>query len=139
VDPLTDTIRVPRELLKELIETLTKVEEILATLEELDDPKGLKRIAKSEEDLKHGRLKTAKTPEELNKLKIAPATLPQKNIFSLPRVAPHKPQKRRGDGASPRAYSRASSIQRSSKTTPLTRRSTQKEHIFPTKYAQKLG
>ena len=68
MDPTTETIQVPRELLQELTQRLAKVEEVLATLEELSDSQGAQRIRKSEEDLKKGRYKTAKTPEELNKL-----------------------------------------------------------------------
>jgi ElaB/YqjD/DUF883 family membrane-anchored ribosome-binding protein len=68
VDQTTETIEVPRELLQELTQRLARVEEVLATLEELSDKKGAERVRKSEEDLKDGRYKTAKTPEELDKL-----------------------------------------------------------------------
>ena len=47
---LAGVISVPRLLLKELYEHFDKLEEILATLEELSDKKGLKRIEKSLEE-----------------------------------------------------------------------------------------
>lgn len=68
MDHTTETIEVPRELLQELTQRLARVEEVLATIEELSDPEGAERIRRSEEDLKKGRYKTAKTPEELDKL-----------------------------------------------------------------------
>jgi hypothetical protein len=41
---LTEVVSVPRPLLKELYEHFAKIEEILATLEELSNKEGLKRI-----------------------------------------------------------------------------------------------
>jgi len=52
VDWLTEAVSVPRPLLKELYEHFAKIEEILATLEELSDKEGLKRIEKSLEEYK---------------------------------------------------------------------------------------
>ncbi len=68
VDTTTETIQVPLELLQELTQRLAKVEEVLATLEELSDSQGAQRIRQSEKDLQKGRYKTAKTPEELDKI-----------------------------------------------------------------------
>ena len=44
---LNEEISVPRPLQKELYEHFDRIEEILATLEELSDKKGLKRIEES--------------------------------------------------------------------------------------------
>jgi hypothetical protein len=44
------TVVVPKELLRELILELSKVEEVLATLEELLNEEGLKRIRGAEEE-----------------------------------------------------------------------------------------
>ena len=68
MDPTTETIQVPRELLQELTQRLARVEEVLATLEELSDTQGAKRVKRSEEDLKSSRYRTAKTPEELDEI-----------------------------------------------------------------------
>lgn len=47
---LTETIAVPRHLLEELYEHFDRIEEILATLEELSNKKGLKRIDKAKQE-----------------------------------------------------------------------------------------
>lgn len=62
---MTEAISVPRPLLKELYEHFDKIEEILATLEELSDKKGLRRIEKSLEEYKKKECKTIATPEEI--------------------------------------------------------------------------
>jgi hypothetical protein len=49
---LTETVSIPLPLLKELYEHFDRIEEILATLEELSDKKGLRRIEKSLEECK---------------------------------------------------------------------------------------
>ena len=49
---MTETISVPLPLMKELYEHFDRIEEILATLEELSDKEGLKRIQKSLEEYK---------------------------------------------------------------------------------------
>ncbi len=51
---MTETVQIPLPLLKELYEHFDRIEEILATLEELSDNKGLKRIAKAREEYKKG-------------------------------------------------------------------------------------
>ena len=49
---LSGVVSVPRPLLKELCECFARIEEILATLEELMDKEGLERMEKSLEDYK---------------------------------------------------------------------------------------
>ena len=56
---------IPRPLLKELYEHFAKIEEILATLEELMDKEGLKRIEKSLEEYKKKDYLTVKSPESI--------------------------------------------------------------------------
>lgn len=65
---MSEAVTVPKPLLKELYEHFSKIEEILATLEELMDREGLERIRKSLEDYKRGEYVTAKTPEEIRKV-----------------------------------------------------------------------
>ncbi len=68
MDPTTETIEVPRELLRELTERLARVEEVVATLEELNDTEGAERVRRAEADLRKGRKRTARTPEELREI-----------------------------------------------------------------------
>ena len=65
---MSEAVTVPKPLLKELYEHFSKIEEILATLEELMDKEGLERIRKSLEEYKKGEYATAKTPEEIRKV-----------------------------------------------------------------------
>jgi len=51
--------------MKELYEHFAKIEEILATLEELMDKEGLKRIEKSLEEYKKKDYLTVKSPESI--------------------------------------------------------------------------
>jgi hypothetical protein len=51
---LTESIIVPKALLEGLYVGLARVEEVLATLEELMDKEGLKRIRKAEEEYGKG-------------------------------------------------------------------------------------
>jgi len=60
---LSEAVSVPRPLLKELYEHFARIEEILATLEELMDKEGLERIEKSLEEYKKKDYVTAKSPE----------------------------------------------------------------------------
>jgi len=50
VDRLAEVVTIPLPLLKELYEHFYRIEEIIATLEELSDEEGLKRIEKSLDD-----------------------------------------------------------------------------------------
>ena len=62
---MTEAVSIPRPLLKELYEHFAKIEEILATLEELMDKEGLKRIEKSLEEYKKKDYLTVKSPESI--------------------------------------------------------------------------
>jgi hypothetical protein len=62
---LTEVVTVPRPLLKELYEHFDRIEEILATLEELADKKGLKRIEKSLEEYKKKEYVAVNSPEKI--------------------------------------------------------------------------
>jgi hypothetical protein len=65
---LTEVISVPRPLLKELYEHFDRIEEILATLEELSDKKGLKRIEKSLEEYEKKDYETVANPEKIREV-----------------------------------------------------------------------
>jgi hypothetical protein len=62
---LTQTVSVPLPLLKELYEHFDRIEEILATLEELSDKKGLKRIEKSLKEYEKKEYITVSNPAEI--------------------------------------------------------------------------
>jgi len=62
---LTEVVSIPRPLLKELYEHLDRIEEILATLEELSNKEGLERIEKSLEEYKKKEYITVKSPEKI--------------------------------------------------------------------------
>ena len=62
---MTQAISIPRPLLKELYEHFDRIEEILATLEELSDKKGQKRIEKSLEEYKKKECITVSSPEKI--------------------------------------------------------------------------
>lgn len=52
VNWLSEVVSIPRPLLKELYGHFAKIEEILATLEELADNEGLRRIKRSLQEFK---------------------------------------------------------------------------------------
>jgi hypothetical protein len=60
---LTQTVSISLPLLKDLYEHFDRIEEILATLEELSDKKGLKRIANAHAQYKKGEYTTVSSPE----------------------------------------------------------------------------
>ena len=62
---MTQTVSISRPLLKELYEHFDRIEEILATLEELSDKKGQKRIEKSLEEYKKKECITVSSPEKI--------------------------------------------------------------------------
>jgi len=62
---MAKTVSVPRPLLKELYEHFDRIEEILATLEELSNKKGLKRIEKSLAEYKKNECITVTNPEKI--------------------------------------------------------------------------
>jgi len=65
VNWLTEVVSIPRPLLKELYEHFDRIEEILATLEELSNTEGLERIEKSLEEYKKKEFITIKNPEKI--------------------------------------------------------------------------
>jgi hypothetical protein len=64
---LTEYITIPKGLLKDLREGLARVEEVLATLEELMNREGLQRIKEAEEEYKKGVYVTVRNSEEIRK------------------------------------------------------------------------
>ena len=64
---LTAYITIPKGLLNELREGLVRVEEVLATLDELMNKEGLERIKKAEEEYKKGDYIIVEKAEEIRK------------------------------------------------------------------------
>jgi len=64
---LTEYINIPTVLLKELQEGLVRVEEVLATLEELANREGLERIKIAEEEYKKGEYITSYNSDDIRK------------------------------------------------------------------------
>jgi hypothetical protein len=62
---LTEVVSIPLPLLKELYEHFDRIEEILATLEELSDKKGLERIEKSLEQYKKKEFTEVANPDKI--------------------------------------------------------------------------
>ena len=65
---MSESIAIPKTLLKDLYMGLAKVEEVLATLEELMDKKGLERTRKAEEEYRKREYTTVKSSSEIKKL-----------------------------------------------------------------------
>lgn len=65
---MAESIAIPKTLLKDLYMGLAKVEEVLATLEELMDKEGLERIRKAEEEYRKGEYTTVQRSSEVKKL-----------------------------------------------------------------------
>lgn len=65
---MTESVSVPRPLLKELYEHFAKIDEILATLEEFSNKEGLERIKKSLEEYAKKEYRTARSPEEIREI-----------------------------------------------------------------------
>jgi len=65
---LAESIAIPKTLLKDLYVGLAKVEEVLATLEELMDKEGLERTRKAEEEYRKGEYTTVQSSSEIKKL-----------------------------------------------------------------------
>lgn len=63
-----DSVTIPKELLKELHEGLIKIEEVLATLEELMDEEGVRRIRRAEEEYRRGEYVAVENSSEVEKL-----------------------------------------------------------------------
>lgn len=51
---MAKTVAIPEEMLRELVLELSRVEEVLATIEELLDEEGLKRIRRAVEEYRKG-------------------------------------------------------------------------------------
>ena len=64
---MEESVTIPKELLKDLYIGLAKVEEVLATLEELMDKEGLERIRKAEEEYRKGEYITVQGSGEIKK------------------------------------------------------------------------
>jgi hypothetical protein len=62
------TVVEPKELLRELVLELSKVEEVLATLEELLNEEGLKRMREAEEEYRRGDYIAVESGKEVEKL-----------------------------------------------------------------------
>jgi hypothetical protein len=67
-DSLSDSVAVPRELLVELHRRLVGVEEVLATLEEVMDKDGMKRIHRAETEYMSGEYRVVRDRHEVEKL-----------------------------------------------------------------------
>lgn len=65
---MAESITIPKALLKDLYAGLAKVEEVLATLEELMDKEGLERTRKAEEEYRKGEYITVQNSSEIKKL-----------------------------------------------------------------------
>jgi len=65
---LAESVTIPKGLLKDLYTGLTKVEEVLATLEELMDTEGLERIRKAEEEYEKGEYITIQSSSKIKKI-----------------------------------------------------------------------
>jgi hypothetical protein len=65
---LAESIAIPKTLLRDLYLGLAKVEEVLATLEELMNKEGLERTRKAEEEYRKGEYVTVESSSEIKKL-----------------------------------------------------------------------
>ena len=65
---LGDSVTIPKELLRELLEGLVRIEEVLATLEELMDEEGVRRIKRAEEEYRRGEYVVVEDSSEVEKL-----------------------------------------------------------------------
>lgn len=64
---MAESVTIPKGLLKDLYIGLAKVEEVLATLEELIDKESLERIRKAEEEYRKGEYITVQSSGEIEK------------------------------------------------------------------------
>lgn len=65
---MAESVTIPTQLLRELYTGLAKMEEVLATLEELMDREGLERIRAAEEEYRRGEYVTVQGSGEIKKL-----------------------------------------------------------------------
>jgi len=68
VRALGESVVIPKDLLRDLYIGLVKVEEVLATLEELTNKEGLERIRKAEKEYREGEYITVRDSSEIKKL-----------------------------------------------------------------------
>jgi hypothetical protein len=65
---LAKTVTIPEELLRELVLELSRVGEVLSTIEELLDGEGLRRIRGAEEEYRKGGYIAVESSGEVEKL-----------------------------------------------------------------------
>lgn len=65
---MTESLTLPRSVLRELQEHARRIEEIIATLEELSDKEGLRRIRSGLKEYEQGRYVVVKDPEKIVEL-----------------------------------------------------------------------
>lgn len=65
---MSEAVAIPKPLIKELYKYLARIEEILATIEELMDEESLKRIKKSLAEYKKREYVTAKNSRDIRKV-----------------------------------------------------------------------
>ena len=65
---MDDVVSVPKALLEELYVHFMKIEEILATLEELMDKEGLERIKRGLEEYKKGEYVVAESEKDIENI-----------------------------------------------------------------------
>ena len=65
---VTELLSVPRSVLKELQDHARQIEEIFATLEELADRKGIRKIRSSLKEYEQGEYVVVEDPKEMKSL-----------------------------------------------------------------------
>ena len=65
---MTETLSLPRSVLKELQEHARRIEELIATLEELADPEGMKRIRSGLKEYEAGEYVVLEDPKKMKSL-----------------------------------------------------------------------
>ena len=65
---MASSVSLPRDLLRELREHIDKVEEILATLEEMFDSEGMARIKRATEEYRRGEVVSAERIEDIREV-----------------------------------------------------------------------
>jgi len=65
---LSESLSVPRSVLKELQEHARQIEEIIATLEELADQEGIRRIRNSLKEYEQGEYVVVEDPKKMESL-----------------------------------------------------------------------
>lgn len=65
---LEESVTIPKALLKDLYVGLVKVDEALATIEELMDREGLERVHRAEGEYERGEYVTVRSSGEIEKL-----------------------------------------------------------------------